>query len=154
MQENRLVPAAIVAAALIVGTSAFVLAQEPMVTEASATHVATLTGEAEVPPVTTGATGMALLAFDIQTNTLTWTVTWDGLTDVTGAHIHGPAAVGENADVLIDLVVGDIVSPLEGQTQLTAEQVEMLDNGMLYVNVHTTANAGGAIRGQIEAAAE
>src|SRR5258706_13799474 len=32
---------------------------------------------------------------------------------------------------------------------LTASQLESLKNGNLYVNVHTTANPGGEIRGQI-----
>ncbi|HEX9904519.1 MAG TPA: CHRD domain-containing protein, partial [Propylenella sp.] len=40
-------------------------------------------------------------------------------------------------------------SPLEGSATLTDEQAALLADGMLYINVHTEANPGGEIRGQV-----
>jgi hypothetical protein len=128
-----------------------------MVTEASATHMATLTGANEVPANTTTGTGTAWILFDAQTNQLTWTVEYEGLTgNATGAHFHGPADATGTAGVVLSLVaadaVGQLASPIQGTAQLTAEQSEQLNGGMWYVNVHTEANPGGEIRGQVEAA--
>lgn len=127
------------------------MAEEPAVSAVSATHIAVLSGGAEVPPVTTNGNGTALLRFDPQTNTLAWTIEFADLTGpATGAHIHGPATADENAGVIIDLGVGGVDSPLVGTTELTTEQVNDLTTGLWYVNVHTEANPGGEIRGQIE----
>ena len=45
-----------------------------------------LTGAQQVPPVQTGANGMADLSYDPATRMLTWSVTYDGLS--------GPATMG------------------------------------------------------------
>ena len=68
-------PTALAAAAVLAVASSIALAQdEPMVTAVSATHIALLNGENEIPPVTTNGQGMAFFMFDEQTNTLSWTV--------------------------------------------------------------------------------
>lgn len=148
------------AAALLVGASAIAIAQtptpatdEPFVTEASATHYAELTGANEVPANTTAGTGEAWILVDPQNNSVRWYVTYEGLTGpATGAHFHGPAAAGENADVIIDLgTTGGYDSPIQGEaTGLTAEQLTQIEGGMWYVNIHTEANPAGEIRGQVE----
>lgn len=151
------------AAALLVGASAIAIAQtppaapadEPFVTETTASHYAELTGANEVPANTATGTGEAWILIDPQNNTVRWYVTYEGLTGpATGAHIHGPADVDANADVIIDLGTGDTVdrynSPIEGETTgLTAEQIAQAEGGMWYVNIHTEANPAGEIRGQI-----
>jgi hypothetical protein len=43
----------------------------------------------------------------------------------------------------------DPTSPIHGTVKLTPEQEQQLTAGMLYVNVHTKNNLGGAIRGQL-----
>ena len=109
---------------------------------------ALLTGAAEVPPATTSGTGMAEATLDKETRVLAWKVTFTGLTGAaTAAHIHGPAAVGSNAGVVIPFT--GTASPLEGQATLTEAQVADLLAGKWYVNVHTAANKGGEIRGQL-----
>jgi hypothetical protein len=56
-----------------------------------------LTGAQQVPPVQTGANGMADLSYDPATRMLTWSVTYNGLSGpATMAHFHGPAVEGKN----------------------------------------------------------
>jgi hypothetical protein len=128
------------------------LTPNPMVMAGDATHIATLTGADEVPPVETTGTGTAWILFDQAANTLTWTIEFDGLTGPgTAAHFHGPAASGETADPVLPIAEADpaIPNPMEGTATLTAEQAEQLNGGLWYVNIHTEANPGGEIRGQV-----
>ncbi|MCC6737001.1 MAG: CHRD domain-containing protein [Bauldia sp.] len=151
-----IVGAAVVAAGTAVWAQEVVQATvDPEVPAADATHVAVLAGENEVPPVTTTGTGMAWIAFDPATNLVAWTVEFEGLTgDATGAHFHGPAEPGANAGVAISLVAAGapVSSPLQGTATLTAAQAAEFTAGQWYVNIHTAANAGGEIRGQVVAA--
>ena len=74
----------------------------------------------------------------------------------TMAHIHRGFA-GETGPILVGLVTADGGStwtvPADAAT-LTAEEIQAFNNGELYFNVHTEANAPGEIRGQINAAAD
>lgn len=90
-------------------------------------------------------------SFNKQTNVLTWTVTYSGLTDsVTGAHFHGPAMAGNNAGVVLGFS-GNLFSPIKESATLTAAQAADLMAGKWYVNLHTEAHPQGEIRGQIAA---
>jgi len=119
---------------------------------------AVLLGAAERPnPVTTSATGSAL--FRLKGNHLIFNITYSGLSGTaTAAHIHGPAPASLAAGILIDLQPyngGGFGSSgsLSGEIILTPQQKEHLLSGRTYVNVHTAANTGGEIRGQIIPAA-
>ena len=60
---------------------------------------ASLSGAQEVPPVAGSGTASADFKLDAVTKTLTWTVTYSGLSsDAVASHIHGPAAMGANAE--------------------------------------------------------
>ena len=108
-----------------------------------------LTGAQEVPAVTTSGSGSVDSSFDKSTNSLSWTVTYSGLSGpVTAGHIHGPAAAGANAGVVIPFT-GDLSSPIRGKATLTTAQVADLMAGRYYVNLHTAKNPGGEIRGQL-----
>ena len=110
---------------------------------------ADLTGASEVPAVDTAATGKAEVTVDTEAKTISWKVTTEGLSgDPTAAHIHGPAAAGENADPVIDLSA----ALADGSGEITDEQIADLEAENYYVNVHTEANSGGEIRGQLAAA--
>ncbi len=112
---------------------------------------ATLSAASEVPPTKSTGSGEATLSLDTTTHELTYDVTFQGFSsDVTAAHIHGPAAAGKNAGVVVPLGTAP-KSPIHGSTKLTADQQQELTAGMYYVNVHTKNNPSGAIRGQIEA---
>jgi len=108
---------------------------------------ADLSGAAEVPPVTTAAKGTATATLDTAAKTLNWTVSYTGLTP-TGGHIHGPAAAGANAGVLVPFS-GSMASPIKGSATLTDAQISDLEAGRTYVNLHTADNKGGELRGQL-----
>ena len=109
---------------------------------------ATLNGASEVPANTTAGTGTADIDFDPASKKLTWKLSYSGLTGpATAAHFHGPAEPGKNAGVAVP--IAPATSPTEGSATLTDAQAADLVAGKYYVNVHTAANPGGEIRGQV-----
>jgi hypothetical protein len=110
---------------------------------------ATLDGKSEVPATTSAATGAADLDYDAASKKLTWKITYSGLSGpATAAHFHGPAEAGKNAGVKVP-IPNATSSPVEGSAVLTDEQAADLVAGKYYINVHTAANPGGEIRGQV-----
>ena len=110
---------------------------------------ATLDGKSETPPNASTATGTADIDYDAASKKLTWKLTYSGLTGpATAAHFHGPAEPGKNAGVAV-AIPNATTSPNEGSATLTDAQAADLLAGKYYVNVHTAANPGGEIRGQV-----
>lgn len=109
---------------------------------------ANLSGTQEVPPTSSGATGVMTAKLYPDTHSLDYKVEYTGLSGpATAAHIHAPAAKGANAGVAVPFK--STAAPITGASILTPEQQDALVNGQSYVNVHTAANPGGEIRGQI-----
>ena len=160
--------------ALMVSVSAAPTSQEN-----STNFTAQLSGDQEVPPRTTDATGQATFQLRDETQ-LYFTLNSVNLKNVVEAHIHC-APAGENGAVGVTLF--DPVIPGEGSVDVTsirgtitapdtddgcewadlADLVEAMRNGNAYVNVHTDDGVeppdsgpgdfpGGEIRGQIEVA--
>lgn len=151
---------------------ALVLSIATTITSAFATteaFVATLSGDKEVPPVETQATGTAGFS-QPHLNNMTYGVQVNNIEGVTAAHIH-QGKEGQNGPVIVTLfkadnetgtgplngqLVGGTISndmlegPMAGKT-LEGDLVKAIQNGEAYVNVHTTENPDGAIRGQITA---
>lgn len=110
---------------------------------------ATLDGKSEVPPNTSSATGTADLDYDAASKKLSWTVTYSGLSGpATAAHFHGPAEAGKNAGVAVP-IPNAASSPVKGEATLTDAQASDLLGGKYYIKIHTAANPGGEIRGQV-----
>jgi hypothetical protein len=110
---------------------------------------AVLTPANEVPPANTSGTGMAEATYDPATHTLSYTLTFSGLSGpATMAHFHGPAKPGTNAGVVEKLGM-DPVSPIKGSVTLTDDQAQQLASGLWYANVHTAQNPKGELRGQL-----
>lgn len=111
---------------------------------------ADLKGSEETPPNATHGTGALQATYDTATKTLSWTVTYSGLTGpATAAHFHGPAPAGKAAGV--EVPVPDAAkNPMTGSATLTDAQAKDLESGMMYFNIHTAANKAGEIRGQVE----
>jgi hypothetical protein len=111
---------------------------------------ATMNGASEVPPKQTSGNGDALATLNTETKELTYTVTFENLSGpATAAHFHGPAAPGANAGVAVPIGGKGPTSPVHGTATLTDAQMKDLEAGKWYVNVHTAANPGGEIRGQM-----
>ena len=109
----------------------------------------TLDGKSEVPPNTSAGTGTADVDYDAATKKLTWKLTYSGLSGpATAAHFHGPGEAGKNAGVAV-AIPNATSSPAEGSATLTDAQAADLMAGKYYINVHTAANPGGEIRGQV-----
>jgi hypothetical protein len=105
-----------------------------------------LSGSEEVPPVNAAGSGSGSLRL-AEDGTVTGSVTTTGVQG-TMAHIH-QGAKGANGPVIVPLdKKGDTYSVPAGR-KLTAAQMQAWKNGQLYVNVHTNANKGGEVRGQI-----
>jgi hypothetical protein len=123
----------------------------PSTSTSASTMTTRLSGASEVPPVANNASGTAELNLNKQTNELSWTITYSGLSGpATGAHFHGPAMAGANAGVVVP-ITGNLTSPIRGVASLTAAQAADLMAGKWYVNLHTAANPNGEIRGQLPA---
>lgn len=119
----------------------------PVLAEKTA-FAADLKGTSQVPPNDSAGTGKAEVSYDDTSQTLTWTITYSGLSgDATAAHFHGPAKAGENAGPMIPITQLD--SPMKGSSPLTEDQSKALTGGKLYVNIHTAKYPDGEIRGQL-----
>jgi hypothetical protein len=111
---------------------------------------AILSGDQEVPPVTTDASGVA--RFTLAGDKLTFEVAVRSIDNITASHIH-LAPRGENGGVVFPLYTGtgdfDPDNPISGELTVTPENIDDLLAGNYYVNVHTSDNPPGEIRGQI-----
>jgi hypothetical protein len=137
-----------VAGALLVSSASRGLA-------ATTTFKADLKGATEVPANSTSGSGSVTATFDPATKKLSWNGTYSGLSGAaTAAHVHGPAEPGKNAGVVLWISDHDtkghpFTSPFEGSATLTDAQASDLNSGLYYVNIHTAANPGGELRGQL-----
>lgn len=131
--------------------------------------IANLTGDSEVPPVTTNATGLAGFELNELGDEISYDLEAEDIEGVLYAHIHQGSA-NENGPIVVTLFnategpTGEIDGTLESGT-FTAEEfegplqgqnmtdlVDAIEGGQAYVNVHTEANPPGEIRGTIEVA--
>src|SRR6266542_4047778 len=100
-------------------------------------------------PVESKGSGTLTATYDTGSKSLNYTANYSGLSgDATAAHFHGPAAAGQNAGVAVP-VTGSAATPIKGSATLTDAQATDLTAGRWYFNIHTAANKGGEIRGQV-----
>ena len=112
-------------------------------------YKADLKAASEVPAADSKGTGTLQATYDPASKKLTYTVNYKDLTGpATAAHFHGPADAKTNAGVVVP-VTGAVTSPIKGEATLTDAEAKDLADGKWYFNVHTAANKGGEIRGQV-----
>lgn len=118
------------------------------------------TGQEEVPPVDTKATGMA--EFTPKGESIQYMINATDIQNVTQAHIHS-GEKGFNGPIVVTLFLSDppqnnvsnnaivtadkLRGPMEGKT--ISDLVAAMENGSTYVNIHTDQKPNGEIRGQI-----
>jgi hypothetical protein len=123
---------------------------------------AKLSGQQEVPPVQTTASGMAW--FKPMQDKVWFKLNVTDMQGVTQAHIH-TGKQGENGPVVVTLYKSATPQPINGKLaygNITANLLEgpmkgkqisdlatAMSNGSTYVNVHTEKYPNGEIRGQI-----
>jgi CHRD domain len=107
-----------------------------------------LSGDQEVPAVKTSATGSGTISVGAD-KSVSGSVMTTGVAG-TMAHIH-EGAPGKNGGVAVPLAKnGDNGWSVPAGAKLSDAQYEAFKAGNLYVNVHSSANPGGEIRGQIK----
>ena len=130
-------------------TAAAFLVLTPTAFAASETFTADLKPSSEVPAVDSKGSGALTATYDTASKKLTYSATYKDLTGpATMAHFHGPADAKTNAPPVVpvkDMTPGT----LKGEATLTAAQAADLESGKWYFNIHTAANKGGEIRGQV-----
>ncbi len=109
-----------------------------------------LSGEERVPIVDTLAEGLVALTLDEAGALVTIHVNSSGIDDANNAHLHG-AYAGANGGVEVGLAQdgSDPSHWFIEEAAITTEQLDALLAGATYVNVHSPANPGGEIRGQV-----
>ena len=158
--KSRLTAVA-VAMGLVVATWGLALSSVPSAVAKGAagnTFVAQLSGDHEVPPVSTSGHGNAHFKVSKDGSTVSYKVVVNKLTEpVAAAHVHF-APAGSNGPVVVALYPGDEVKtnknttifsgsfPMSAHPSFQADA----DAGLLYVNVHTTAHPSGEVRGQLD----
>ncbi len=126
---------------------------------------ATLAGGEENPPVTTTATGSSEFTLSRTNDTLFVNITVNNLSNVRFGHFH-TGARGTNGAVVAFLVDPPTLTGAQngriGKQFITAANlvgtlanqplsalVDQMRAGNIYVNLHTDANTGGEVRGQV-----
>jgi hypothetical protein len=86
---------------------------------------------------------------DTATKMFNYSVTYAGLSGpATMAHFH-KGAVGVAGPPVVAVPATSLASPMTGMATLTDAQVADLEAGAWYFNIHTAANPGGEVRGQV-----
>jgi CHRD domain len=126
---------------------------------------AALSGGNEVPGVVTGAVGSGTASLNLATGVVTYRIdVYNMPVGTTAAHFHvGAAGVGGpvvvNFTVLTNISNDYAITGTASATDLVPRAAQGINSwedflqalqlGNIYMNVHSTANPGGEIRGQV-----
>jgi hypothetical protein len=137
---------------LLIGGLAALMALSAGAAIAATDHfTATLKGADETPPNTTAGTGAVTATLDTSSHLFSYSAAYSGLTGAAvAAHFHGPAGPGKAAPPVVPVPKDQMANnPMTGSATLTAAQEKDLEAGLWYFNIHTAANPGGEVRGQV-----
>ena len=106
------------------------------------------------PSNTSTATGQLSGTYNARTNSLTYNISWSGLTTTAGlVEVYGPATAGTNAPLLFALTIttpGTSGAASGTVTMTDAQETHLLANN-IYYTVSSSTYPAGEIRGQISA---
>jgi hypothetical protein len=164
-QKNRLFFVILFVSVLSVGSVSILL--NTVKAQEGQSFSATLSGSDEVPPTESNSTGTAKFKVNDNNSQLSYWVNITGIKKVNQAHIHN-GSTGENGDIIVTLSKGksakgddrpphigfagnitkdELQGPLKDKE--ISDLVNLMSDGMTYVNVHTDKYPDGAIRGQV-----
>jgi hypothetical protein len=126
---------------------------------------AALSGGNEVPGVVTGAVGTGTVSLNLATQVVTYRIdVYNMPVGTTASHFH-VGAPGVSGPVVVNFTVATgisndyAISGTASASDLTARAAQGINSwedfiqalllGNIYMNVHSTANGGGEIRGQV-----
>jgi hypothetical protein len=159
---------------MVAAAAAFAGVAGVAVAAASSNWSAKMTGYEEVPSLSNNAIGSFRATISPDETTVSWELIY-AATAVTQAHLHfGQAGVNGGVSVFLCTNLGngpsgtqpcpvdggaisgtfaaaDVIGPIGqgiGAGELN-ELISAIEMGTVYANVHTTANPGGAARGQL-----
>ncbi len=114
-------------------------------------------GNQEVPPVSTSASAILTGTYNRETNALTYSINWTGLSGTaTAIHFHGPAPLGMSAADIhgLTIITNGVSGSAAGSLVIADSTESHLLDGKIYYNIHTVLNPAGEIRGQVTVAAD
>ena len=151
----------VIITALAISTITFINFNDTTVFAQNNKFMANLTGQEEVPPVNSNATGNVQLTVQGEEG-IDYTVNVTSIRGVTEGYLH-LGQKGENGlivftlfrpDAPVDLVSenetiseDEFVGPLKGKS--ISDLTTAMGNGSIYANIHTQENPNGEIRGQV-----
>jgi hypothetical protein len=129
-----------------------------IITPTIVTFGTTMNGAGENPAKNVPGVGTATIVKTA--GVYTFTINYSGMSGpLTGGHIHGPAGTGVNANIIVPFAnatgaaaSGTLTGTFTSTNTATISNDSLdvlMTNGNAYVNLHTAANPGGEIRGQL-----
>jgi hypothetical protein len=111
-----------------------------------------MTAAAEGPNVQANGTGFGILS--LEGNIISYQISFAGLTGpAQAAHIHAIADTTQSASPITPLnapaATAGMLAGTADVSSYTPDQMAALKTGKTYVNIHTAANPGGELRGQV-----
>jgi hypothetical protein len=146
--HNAILPSLLLPQAALIA----VLLGGPAADAPPTTLVATLTGRAEVPgPGDNDGAGTVTLTLDADKGEVCYEIGITNVEEATQAHVHQGAATVAGGPVLP--LTGDVSGDPAGCVKADAKLIGQLAAAPadFYVNVHSKAHPGGAVRGQLRA---
>jgi hypothetical protein len=157
--SRALVASAALMAAIVASATALACGSDNNVlTPTTTTFTTTMNGAGENPAKNVPGTGTATIVKS--GGSYTFTINYTGMSGpLTGGHIHGPAGIGVNAAVIVPFAnangaaaSGTLTGTFTSTNSPTISNDSLdvlMRTGNAYVNLHTAANPGGEIRGQL-----
>lgn len=111
-------------------------------------------GAQESTPNLSSGTATLTGTYNQTTGMITVNIPFSGLgSGTTASHIHGPAGIGMNAPVILNLMPPTAVTSgtIAGTFPFPLASEAALLSGNTYLNIHTSGFPGGEIRAQITA---